>query len=87
MEIGDGSKAQLFANVLFYFRVNGGVCADCAGEFSYRNGFYSTFQPLLVAFHLIVEPGHFEAKRCRLSVDSVGAAYADRVFVLMRFFL
>lgn len=79
--------AQLAADELFHERVDVGISADRAGDFTELHAVRSMAEALQVAFHFLIPQRHLESKGRRLSVNAMCASHHRRILVSYRFIL
>ena len=87
VETGSGVSPIFLADMFFDGRVDIGEGADSTGDRDGCDFGAGIFQPLEVTGELGVMAGQLDAKGCRLGVDGMAAANADRVFVFQGAFL
>lgn len=76
--------AELFASDFFNTRVNVGISADCTGEFTNGNDFFSAFYAFDIAAYFVIPQSEFQTESHRFGMNAVRAADANGVFVFFR---
>ena len=78
-----GLEAEPLAGDPLHLGLGGGVGADGAGELPDAEALDRADEPLAITVERECPPRELEPERCRLGVDAVGPAHADRLAVLL----